>query len=45
MREGKNLGGGILKVNSFVNHRVDVGLMDLCGHGEGDATPFSHACD
>lgn len=33
LREGENLGRGILKVNSFVNHRVDVGLMDLCGHG------------
>ena len=36
MREGKNLGKGILKVNSFINHRVDVGLMDLCGHALAD---------
>lgn len=26
-REGKNLGRGILKVDSFINHQVDPGLM------------------
>jgi xanthine phosphoribosyltransferase len=26
-REGKNLGGGILKVDGFINHQVDPGLM------------------
>jgi xanthine phosphoribosyltransferase len=31
MDEGKNLGGGILKVDSFINHQVDPGLMDACG--------------
>src|SRR5512146_2337424 len=31
LRDGKNLGGGILKVDSFVNHQVDAGLMDHCG--------------
>lgn len=31
LREGKNLGGGILKVDSFVNHQVDPLLMDACG--------------
>src|SRR5574342_302772 len=31
LRDGKNLGGGILKVDSFVNHQVDPGLMDACG--------------
>lgn len=30
-REGKNLGGGILKVDSFINHQVDPALMDACG--------------
>lgn len=30
-REGKNLGNGILKVDSFVNHQVDPTLMDACG--------------
>jgi xanthine phosphoribosyltransferase len=30
-REGKNLGNGILKVDGFVNHQVDAGLMDACG--------------
>jgi xanthine phosphoribosyltransferase len=31
MKEGKNLGGGILKVDNFINHQVDPVLMDLCG--------------
>ncbi len=31
LREGKNLGGGILKVDSFINHQVDPVLMDACG--------------
>lgn len=30
-QEGKNLGSGILKVDGFVNHQVDPGLMDACG--------------
>ena len=30
-KEGKNLGGGILKVDSFINHQVDPLLMDACG--------------
>ena len=30
-KEGKVLGGGILKVDSFVNHQVDPMLMDECG--------------
>jgi xanthine phosphoribosyltransferase len=30
-RDGKNLGGGILKVDSFINHQVDPVLMDACG--------------
>lgn len=30
-KEGKNLGGGILKVDSFINHQVDPVLMDACG--------------
>ncbi len=29
--EGKNLGGGILKVDSIINHQVDPVLMDACG--------------
>jgi len=29
--EGKNLGDGILKVDSLINHQVDPKLMDLCG--------------
>jgi len=31
LKEGKNLGGGILKVDHFINHQVDAGLMDACG--------------
>ena len=31
LRDGKNLGGGILKVDSFVNHQVDPLLMDASG--------------
>jgi xanthine phosphoribosyltransferase len=30
-RDGQVLGGGILKVDSFVNHQVDPLLMDTCG--------------
>jgi xanthine phosphoribosyltransferase len=31
LRDGKVLAGGILKVDSFVNHQVDPLLMDACG--------------
>ncbi len=31
LQEGKNLGRGILKVDGFINHQVDVALMDECG--------------
>ncbi len=31
LREGKNLGSGILKVDGFINHQVDPRLMDACG--------------
>lgn len=31
IKEGKNLGGGILKVDGFINHQVDAILMDKCG--------------
>ena len=31
LKDGRNLGGGILKVDSFVNHQVDPVLMDACG--------------
>jgi xanthine phosphoribosyltransferase len=30
-RDGQVLENGILKVDSFVNHQVDAGLMDKCG--------------
>jgi xanthine phosphoribosyltransferase len=31
LREGRNLGNGILKVDGFINHQVDPKLMDACG--------------
>jgi len=31
LREGKNLGNGILKVDGFINHQVDPELMEACG--------------
>jgi xanthine phosphoribosyltransferase len=31
LAEGKNLGGGILKVDGFINHQVDPQLMNECG--------------
>lgn len=31
LRDGKNLGNGILKVDGFVNHQVDPTLMNACG--------------
>jgi len=31
LKEGKVLGNGILKVDSFINHQVDPMLMDTCG--------------
>ncbi|NPV56254.1 MAG: xanthine phosphoribosyltransferase [Anaerolineae bacterium] len=31
IKEGQYLGGGILKVDSFINHQVDPALMDACG--------------
>lgn len=31
LQDGKNLGNGILKVDSFINHQVDPALMDECG--------------
>ena len=31
LKDGKNLGNGILKVDSFINHQVDPQLMDVCG--------------
>src|SRR5574340_1672500 len=31
LKEGKNLGGGILKVDHFINHQVDPRLMADCG--------------
>lgn len=31
LQEGNYLGGGILKVDSFINHQVDPELMEACG--------------
>jgi xanthine phosphoribosyltransferase len=32
LTEGVNLGRGILKVDTFLNHQVDPQLIDACGH-------------
>lgn len=29
--DGRNIGGGILKVDGFINHRIDSALMQRCG--------------
>ena len=31
LQKGANLGGGILKVDGFINHQVDPVLMNACG--------------
>jgi xanthine phosphoribosyltransferase len=31
LEEGKNLGGGILKIDSFLNHQIDARLMEAIG--------------
>ncbi len=31
LRDGRNLGNGILKVDNFINHQVDPELMNACG--------------
>lgn len=31
LKEGQNLGNGILKVDGFINHQVDPQLMETCG--------------
>ena len=31
LKEGRNLGNGILKVDGFINHQVDPALMNECG--------------
>ena len=36
MQEGKNLGGGILKVDGLINHQVDPAVMDECGRELAD---------
>lgn len=36
LQEGRNLGQGILKVDSFINHQVDPVLMDACGRQLAD---------
>ena len=36
LREGKDLGNGILKVDGFINHQVDPALMFACGRDLAD---------
>ena len=40
IEEGRSLGGGILKVDGIINHRVDAGVMRECG--DLFATQFAH---
>jgi xanthine phosphoribosyltransferase len=40
LRDGRNLGNGILKVDGFINHQVDPVLMRACG--EALANKFAH---
>ena len=40
--EGESLGGGILKVDPFINHQVDPGLMDKCGQALADLFVDTH---
>lgn len=35
-QDGRILGKNILKVDGFINHRIDVGLMDSCGWAIAD---------
>lgn len=41
--EGKNLGGGILKVDGFINHQVDPIMMDECGREFADRFRYLNA--
>mgnify|MGYP003938306175 CR=1 FL=1 len=40
--EGENLGGGILKVDPFINHQVDPALMDACGKALAELFKDAH---
>lgn len=40
LAEGQNLGNGILKIDSFLNHQIDAALME--GIGEEIAAQFRH---
>lgn len=40
LRDGRNLGNGILKVDNFINHQVDPQLMNACG--QEFARRFAH---
>jgi len=40
LRDGRNLGNGILKVDNFINHQVDPELMVACG--QEFARRFAH---
>lgn len=41
--EGRNLGGGILKVDGFLNHQVDPHLMEACGRDLARRFAFTRA--
>ena len=43
LREGKDLGNGILKVDGFINHQVDPALMFECGSALAGLFRGTHA--
>jgi xanthine phosphoribosyltransferase len=43
LKEGRNLGRGILKVDSFLNHQVDPTLIDECGRELAQALGHTEA--
>ena len=42
LKEGRNLGGGILKVDSFLNHQIDPGLMTRLGEELAKRLSYTH---
>src|SRR3989304_529457 len=45
LAEGSNLGGGILKVDGFINHQVDPGLLRVSGQQLANSpSGDKHAC-
>jgi len=43
LRDGRNLGNGILSVDGFINHQIDPALMDACGRALAARFAPAHA--